>query len=186
MEKKRSGVFHDALSTFGTNAFGAILALISSFCIMPVLDPGESGLITQNQMVGSALYTLLSFSVNSSMIYYVSRCKLKNVVRSIKRVTVILTLVILAVGAGVVLVLRDSYFADTALLYCICAVAYGVFSFVSNVFLAILRGENKFRAYNRINLLQRVLTTLFSLTVFIWPTAAVIVTGSIFILLLSR
>ena len=66
---------------------------------MPVLDPGESGLITQNQMVGSALFTLLSFSVNSSMIYYVSRCKLKNVVRSIKRVSVALTLLIAARGA---------------------------------------------------------------------------------------
>ena len=138
MNKKRGGVLQDALSTFGTNAFGAVLALISSFCIMPVLDPGESGLITQNQMVGSALFTLLSFSVNSSMIYYVSRCKLKNVVRSIKRVSVALTLLIAAVGAVVVLMLRDSYFADTATLYCICAVAYGVFSFVSNVFLAII------------------------------------------------
>ena len=185
MNKKKGGVLQDALSTFGTNAFGAVLALISSFCIMPVLDPGESGLITQNQMVGSALFTLLSFSVNSSMIYYVSRCKLKNVVRSIKRVSVALTLLIAAVGAAVVLVLRDSYFADTATLYCICAVAYGVFSFVSNVFLAILRGENKFRVYNLINLMQRVLTTAFSLTVFIWPTAAVIVSGSIFTLLLS-
>ena len=185
MNKKRGGVLQDALSTFGTNAFGAVLALISSFCIMPVLDPGESGLITQNQMVGSALFTLLSFSVNSSMIYYVSRCKLKNVVRSIKRVSVALTLLIAAVGAVVVLMLRDSYFADTATLYCICAVAYGVFSFVSNVFLAILRGENKFRVYNLINLMQRVLTTAFSLTVFIWPTAAVIVSGSIFTLLLS-
>ena len=185
MNKKRGGVLQDALSTFGTNAFGAVLALISSFCIMPVLDPGESGLITQNQMVGSSLFTLLSFSVNSSMIYYVSRCKLKNVVRSIKRVSVALTLLIAAVGAVVVLMLRDSYFADTATLYCICAVAYGVFSFVSNVFLAILRGENKFRVYNLINLMQRVLTTAFSLTVFIWPTAAVIVSGSIFTLLLS-
>ena len=182
---KKTGVLQDALSTFGTNAFGAVLALISSFCIMPVLDPGESGLITQNQMVGSALFTLLSFSVNSSIIYYVSRCKLKNVVRSIKRVTVVLTVLIALVGVLVVLILRDSYFADTALLYCVCAVAYGVFSFVSNIFLAILRGENKFRTYNLINLMQRVLTTLFSLTVFIWPTAAVIVSGSIFILLLS-
>ena len=103
MNKKKGGVLQDALSTFGTNAFGAVLALISSFCIMPVLDPGESGLITQNQMVGSALFTLLSFSVNSSMIYYVSRCKLKNVVRSIKRVSVALTLLIAAVGTAVVL-----------------------------------------------------------------------------------
>ncbi|HIS79736.1 MAG TPA: polysaccharide biosynthesis C-terminal domain-containing protein [Candidatus Caccousia stercoris] len=182
---KKTGVLQDALSTFGTNAFGAVLALVSSFCIMPVLDPGESGLITQNQIVGSALFTLLSFSVNSSIIYYVSRCKLKNVVRSIKRVTVVLTMLIAVAGVLVVLVLRDSYFADTALLYCVCAVAYGVFSFVSNVFLAILRGENKFRTYNLINLMQRVLTTLFSLTVFLWPTAAVIVSGSIFILLLS-
>ena len=185
MGKKKGGVLQDALSTFGTNAFGAVLALISSFCIMPVLDPGESGLITQNQMVGSALFTLLSFSVNSSMIYFVSRCKLRNVVRAIKRVTVVLTALITAVGALVVFVLRDTYFADTALLYCVCAVAYGVFSFVSNVFLAILRGENKFRVYNMINLMQRVLTTLFALTVFLWPTAAVIVSGSIFILLLS-
>ncbi len=184
-KQRKGGVLQDALSTFGTNAFGAVLALISSFCIMPVLDPGESGLITQNQMVGSALFTLLSFSVNSSMIYYVSRFKLKNVVRSIKRVTVVLTILIAAAGALVVLILRDSYFADTALLYCVCAVAYGVFSFVSNVFLAILRGENKFRVYNMINLMQRVITTLFALTVFLWPTAAVIVSGSIFILLLS-
>lgn len=182
---KNSSVFQDAVNTFGTNAFGAVLALISSFCIMPVLGPAESGLITQNQMVGSALFTLLSFSVNSSIIYFVSRYKLKNVVRSIKRVTVVITLLIAAVGALAVFVLRDSYFADTAPLYCVCAVAYGVFSFVSNVFLAVLRGENKFQQYNQISLLQRVLTTLFALTVFLWPTAKIIVVGSIFILLLS-
>ena len=56
---------------------------------------------------------------------------------------------------------------------------YGLFSFLLNVCLAILRGENKFKMFNTINLLQKVLLTAFMFSMLLWPSAMLLVTSMI-------
>lgn len=180
--KIRSSIVRDALSTFGTTAFGAVMGFISSLVITGVLDPASKGYITQLQYVGTLLVTFLSLSVSSAVIYYTSRYGLKNVKKALTKICVGIVALIIVVGLASVFVLRGSYFADTPMLYSVLAVVYGVFSFLSTVYTCILRGENKFSAYNIITLIQRILTTLFAFSVFFWKTPLVIILSSILIM----
>jgi len=180
--KIRSPIVRDALSTFGTSAFGAVMGFISSLVITGVLDPASKGYITQLQYVGTLLVTFLSLSVSSAVVYYTSRYGLKNVRKALVKICTWIIVLIVVVGFASVFVLRTSYFADTPFLYSTLAVIYGVFTFLSTVFTCILRGENKFSAYNIITLIQRILTTLFAFSVFFWKTPLVIILSSILIM----
>ena len=87
-KKAKSSIVRDALSTFGTNAFGSVMALLSSILVLNVLDPSIKGLITNTQLVGSTLYTLLGFSINSAIVYYVSRYRIERVRKSLTKISV--------------------------------------------------------------------------------------------------
>ncbi|NLG93365.1 MAG: oligosaccharide flippase family protein [Clostridiales bacterium] len=180
--KIRSSIVRDALSTFGTTLFGAVMGFISSLVITGILDPASKGYITQLQYVGTLLVTFLSMSVSSAVIYYTSRYGLKNVKKALTTICIWIIVLIAVVGFVSVFVLRDSYFADTPFLYSVLAVVYGVFSFLSTIYTCVLRGENKFSAYNIITLIQRVLTTVFAFSVFFWKTPMVIILSSILIM----
>ncbi|MCY1714129.1 polysaccharide biosynthesis C-terminal domain-containing protein [Caproiciproducens galactitolivorans] len=180
--KIRSSIVRDALSTFGTTLFGAGMGFISALVITGVLDPASKGYITQLQYVGTLLVTFLSMSVSSAVIYYTSRYGLKNVKKALTTICIWIIVLIAVVGFASVFILRNSYFADTPFLYSVLAVVYGIFSFLSTVYTCILRGENKFSAYNIITLIQRILTTLFAFSVFFWKTPMVIILSSILIM----
>ncbi|TGJ75759.1 lipopolysaccharide biosynthesis protein [Caproiciproducens galactitolivorans] len=180
--KIRSSIVRDALSTFGTTLFGAVMGFVSSLVITGILDPASKGYITQLQYVGTLLVTFLSMSVSSAVIYYTSRYGLKNVRKALTTICIWIIVLIAVVGFASVFILRDSYFADTPFLYSALAVVYGVFSFLSTIYTCVLRGENKFSAYNIITLIQRILTTVFAFSVFFWKTPMVIILSSILIM----
>lgn len=177
-------VVKDSLSTFGTNIANAGMGMIASFMIMGVLDPESKGYITLVQTVAGTLMTILSLSVHSSVIYFVSRYGLKNVRKSLWKISTVVVAVVLLVGLASVFVLRDSYFGGTPFLFCILAIAYAMLSFVSTLFTCILRGENQFGKYNLIIMFQQFLTMLCAFSVFIWKTPLVIILSSLLIMVL--
>ncbi len=174
-EKKiRSSIVRDSLDTFGTNAFGSILNLIAAFMVLNRVNPQIKGLYNTVQLWGGGLSTILWLSVNAAVIYFVSRYKIRNTQAAIKKLTLWISSAIILIGAAVVLALRGSAsFMETPAPYLLAIVVYGVSSFVLNICIAVLRGENKFRSYNMIVLIQRILVTALAVAVFLHPSAAV-------------
>ena len=137
----------DSINTFGTNAIGSLLSIISAFFVLGVLDPDVKGQYNQVQLVGNGLFTLFGFSINAAMIYFVSRFKIKNTKKAITTLTTAMSILIMAAGAAAVLFMKQIFFPGSTAFYCWAAVVYGLFSFLLNVCLAILRGENKFKMF---------------------------------------
>lgn len=179
-EKKiHSSIVRDSLNTFGTNAFGSVLGLIASFMVLNRVNPGVKGLFNTVQLWGGGFSTVLGLSVNAAVIYFVSRYKIENTQAALKKITVCISAAIILIGACVLFALRgSSAFMETPAPYLFAIVIYGVSSFVLNICTAILRGENKFKSYNMIILIQRILVTALAVAVFIHPSAAVWVWGT--------
>lgn len=180
---KAGGIARDSMSTFGTNLIGVVLALISSYVIANALEPDQKGLITLTQLVGSTLVTILSFSLNSAVIFFCSRFKLRNAAKAITKLSAWITAFLVIMGVLVIFVLRDSYFKNTPMIFLVLAITYAVFSFISSITLCILRGENKFTSYNIIILIQKALTTLFSLAIIFWKYPIIIILSNILIMI---
>jgi len=179
-KKVRSSIVRDSLDTFGTNAFGSVLSLIAAFMVLNRVNPQIKGLYNTVQLWGGGFSTLLGLSVNAAVIYFVSRYKFDNTKFAIKKLALWIAVAIALIGSAVVFVLHDSKsFLETPLPYLFAIVIYGVSSFLLNICTAILRGENKFRSYNLINLTQRILVVLLAVAVFIHPSAAVWVWATI-------
>lgn len=178
-KRLHSDIVRDSINTFGTNVIGSLLSIISAFFVLGVLDPAVKGQYNQVQLVGNGLFTLFGFSINAAMIYFVSRYKIKNTKKAIAKLTVAMSALILAAGAVAVLFMKEIFFSGSTAFYCWAAVVYGLFSFLMNVCLAILRGENKFKMFNTINLLQKVLLTAFMFSMLVWPSAMLLVTSMI-------
>ena len=178
-KRLHSDIVRDSINTFGTNVIGSLLSIISAFFVLGVLDPAVKGQYNPVQLVGNGLFTLFGFSINAAMIYFVSRYKIKNTKKAIAKLTVAMSALILAAGAVAVLFMKEIFFSGSTAFYCWAAVVYGLFSFLMNVCLAILRGENKFKMFNTINLLQKVLLTAFMFSMLVWPSAMLLVTSMI-------
>lgn len=178
---QRSSMVRDTLSTFGTNAFGSVMGLIASLVILNKMPPFEKGLYNQVQTWGEGFFTCLGFSLNSAIIYYVARYKFKNTKGAIKKLTLGVGIFLIAVSAATLLVMfhATDFFKETPWEYGLCIVIYSGCSFLFNILTAVLRGENKFKSYNMINLIQRILITVFSALTLIWPSAALLTGASI-------
>ena len=183
---QRSSMVRDTLSTFGTNAFGALLGIVGSLVILNRMDPDVKGLYNQVQIWGEGRFTCIGFSLNSAVIYYVARYKIKNTKAAVKKLTLIVGTLLLVVSAAVVVGLallgnRISWqpFTNTPWPYLGSIVIYAGCSFLLNILMGVLRGENKFKSYNIINLLQKIFSTVFSVLALVWPTAALQVGSSI-------
>lgn len=178
---QQSSMVRDTLSTFGTNAFGSVMGLIASLVILTRLPPFEKGLYNQVQTWGEGFFTCLGFSLNSAIIYYVARYKIKNTAKAIRKLTLGVGLFLIGVSSVVLLALNQgsTFFKETPAPYLACIVLYTACSFLFNVMTGILRGENKFKAYNMINLIQRVLITVFAALTLLYPSAALLVGSAI-------
>ena len=178
---QRSSMVRDTLSTFGTNAFGSVMGLIASLAVLTRLDPFDKGIYNQVQTWGEGFFTCLGFSLNSAIIYYVARYTIKNTSKAIKKLTVGVGIFLVAVSSVVLFLLNgtSTFFKETPSPYLICIVIYTACSFLFNVMTGILRGENKFKSYNMINLLQRILVTVFAVLTLWFPSAALLVGSAI-------
>ena len=172
-KKVRSAVVRDSISTFGTNLFGAFLGLISSFIVLRRVDRVTKGLFNQMQQWGQGVFTILGLSVASAVVYYVARNSIQNAKHAIWKLSAGIVVGMVLVSSVGLFCLRDSsFFVHTPRLFLAAIVIYGVLSFLSNVFLMILRGENKFKSYNLVNLVQRILVTALAVMIFFRPNAA--------------
>lgn len=173
-EKKiRSAVVRDSLDTFGTNLFGAALSLVASFIVLRRVSPDIKGLYNQVQQWGGGLNTVLGLSVASGVVYYVARCTVGNAERAVRRLSLGITAAMALIGAVMLFLLRgSSFFTQTPSQYLFAIVIYGALSFLFNTAMAVLRGENKFKAYNLVNLIQRILVTVLAVLIFLRPDAA--------------
>ncbi|HEX2985704.1 MAG TPA: polysaccharide biosynthesis C-terminal domain-containing protein [Caproiciproducens sp.] len=173
-KKTRSSIVRDSLDTFGTNAIGAAITLISTFLVLNRVDPSIKGLYNTVQLWGGGFASLLGLSINSAVMYFVARYKVQNTRGAIRKLTFWIGGAIVIIGSLLMVLLRNSqFFYQTPVPYLIAIVIYGVSSFILNICLAVLRGENKFRSFNIINLIQRILVFLLAVVVFLRPSAAV-------------
>jgi O-antigen/teichoic acid export membrane protein len=186
MEKKKkdpkikSSIVRDSIDTFGTNVFGIALSLIASLMVLNRVNPGVKGLYNTVQLWGSGLSTILGLSINSAVIYFVSRYKIQNTKESIKKLMILISAAILVIGSALMLILSGSQIFETTPAPYLCAIViYGISSFILNICTAVLRGENKFRSYNMVLLIQKVLVTALAVVVFLKPSAAIWVWGTI-------
>lgn len=109
-KRLHSDIVRDSINTFGTNAIGSLLSIISAFFVLGVLDPDVKGQYNQVQLVGNGLFTLFGFSINAAMIYFVSRFKIKNTKKAITTLTTAMSILIMAAGAAAVLFMKQIFF----------------------------------------------------------------------------
>ena len=180
-KKKRihSDVVRDSINTFGTNAIGAVLMLIASFVVLRKVKPEIRGYYTVVQQWGSGFYTVFSLSIAASFIYFVARYKIKNTKSSILRLSAITFFFILLIGSVILLVLRNSsFFCTTPVDFLVATVVYALCSLVLSVCTCILRGENKFKSFNIVNLAQRILLVVLYFVIAVRPSAGLWIWGT--------
>ena len=169
-KKVRSEVVRDSINTFGTSAIGSVLSMLASFLTMRRVDPGLKAYYLMVQTWGSGFYTILGLSVAAAVTYFVARYTIDNAKRAIRKLTLLLGLGIAVIGSASLVFLRNtSLFRTTAAPFLVAIVVYGLASLLFNICITILRGENKFKWYNMINLTQQILMMLLAVFIFFHP-----------------
>lgn len=168
----RSDIVRDSINTFGTNAIGSVLGIISSLVVLRRVSPEIKGLYNTVQTWGGGFYTIIGLSVAASFIYFVARYKINNTKAAIQKICAGIFAAILLIGSVILLLLRNSsFFSTTPASFLVAIMFYGLSSFLFNICTSILRGENKFKSYNLINLIQRILVTILALVIAFHPSA---------------
>lgn len=179
-KKIRSAVVRDSIDTFGTNLIGSVITILSTLLILKRVDPGIKGSVTKVQQWGEGFFTILGLSVTSAVIYYVAKNSIRNARGAVARLSVGITVGMILIGSAVLFFLRgSSFFASDPPQFLIAIVIYSMLSFLSNICMAVLRGENKFKWYNLVNLLLQILMAALYVVIFLRPDAALWVWGMI-------
>lgn len=177
MSKKKvikSDIVRDSVNTFGTNIIGSVLGLFSTIIILRNVQPSIKGLYNQVQIWGGGFNTVLGLSVSSAVVYYVAKYTTENAAKAIKRLTVYILTAMIIISSAVLFALKDTHtFHTTPAPYFAAIVIYGCLSFLFTICSMVLRGQNKFKSYNMVNLTQRILVTILAVIIFIRPSAAV-------------
>lgn len=180
-KKIRSDVVRDSLNTFGTNAVGALLMLVVNFVVLRKVNPNIRGYYTSVQTWGGGFYTILSLSIAASVIYFVARYKIQNTKGSLLRLTVSIFLGIGVLGALALFLLRRAglfQFDAMPVSFLAATVVYALCSLALSVATGVLRGENKFKSFNVVNLTQRVCLAVLYLAVALKPSAGLWIWGT--------
>lgn len=181
-KKIRSDVVRDSINTFGTNAIGAVLSLIQAFAILQRVTPEVKGAFNIFQTWSSGFLTILSLSITSSVIYFVARYKIHNTRAALFKLIGVIAAAIVVISTVILAVLRNSKSFQAMSQDFFAAIVVNAFlSLILNTCQSILRGENKFKSFNLINLAQKILTTALylyiafrpGLTIWIWVTNAI-------------
>lgn len=176
MKKSRtvhSDIVRDSMNTFGTNVIRAVLGFVSAFVVLRRINPEIKGLFNQVQTWGGGLNTVLGLSVTAAVIYFVARYTVKNAKNAVLKLCAVLAAGMVVIGGAVVLVLRgSSFFSSTPSQYLAAIVVYALLSLILGVCMSVLRGENKFKSYNIVNLTQQILVTALAVAVAVRPSAA--------------
>jgi O-antigen/teichoic acid export membrane protein len=179
MRKIRSDVVRDSINTFSTNAIGAVLTLIQAFAVLRRVDPVVKGNFNAFQTWSSGFSTIICLSITSSVIYFVARYKIQNTRGTIIKLTGIIAAAVVLLSTGVIALLRNTSFFNEMPFDFLAAVVLNAFlSLILNVCIGVLRGENKFKAFNLINLAQRVVVTILYVYIAFRPDATVWIWGT--------
>ncbi|HEX3018142.1 MAG TPA: polysaccharide biosynthesis C-terminal domain-containing protein [Caproicibacter sp.] len=178
----RSDVVRDSINTFGTNAIGVVLLLVSNFAVMRRVGPDIRGYYSAVQTWGGGFYTILSLSVAAAaIVYFVARYKIQNTKKSIVRLTGVVFLIIAVIGSLVLFVLRRSSlfgFGTMPVSYLAAIMVYALCSLILSACLSVLRGENKFKSFNIVNLIQKILNALLYFFIAVFPSADIWIWGT--------
>lgn len=175
MKKSRihSDIVRDSMNTFGTNVIRAVLGFVAAFVVLRRVNPEIKGLYNQVQQWGGGFNTIFGLSVTAAVIYFVARYTIKNTKNAILKLCAVLFGAMLLIGSAVVFVLRgSSFFKNTPGQFLAAIVVYSVLSLILGVCTSILRGENKFRSYNIVNLTQQILVTVLAVVIAFRPSAS--------------
>lgn len=180
-KKIHSDVVRDSVNTFGTNAIGAVLTLIQAFAVLRSVDPKIKGAFNIFQTWSSGFLTIISLSITSSVIYFVARYKTQNTRAALYKLVGIIAAVLVVLSTAVLAMLRNKSFEAMSFDFLAAIVVNALLSLILNTCQGILRGENKFKAFNLINLAQKIVTTMLylyiafrpGLTIWIWVTNAI-------------
>lgn len=176
-----SDVVRDSINTFGTNAIGAVLVLISNFIVLRRANPEIKGYYTAVQTWGGGFCTILSLSIASSIIYFVARYKIQNTKTSVMRLTGTIFVVITVLGTLILFALRKAalfQFDTMPVSYLVAIMAYALCSLLLSVCLGVLRGENKFKSFNIVNLVQKIFNFLLYVVIAFRPSAGIWIWGT--------
>ena len=178
-KKIHSDVVRDSVNTFGTNAIGAVLTLVQAFAVMRRVDPQVKGVFNAFQNWSSGFLTIISLSVTSSIIYFVARYKIQNTRASLVKLVGIIAAAVVVISTIILAVLRNSaFFSGMPFDYLAAIIVNAFLCLILNACVGVLRGENKFRAFNLINLAQRIVTTALYLYVAFRPDATIWIWGT--------
>lgn len=184
MRKKkriRSDVVRDSVNTFGTNAIGAVLVLIANFITMQRVNPTIKGYYNAMQMWGGGFNTIFGLSIASAVVYFVARHTIGNAERAVKRVTTRVFLLIAVAGTLILIgtrALSMFHFDEMPVDFLVAIVVYALASLVFSVCTCVLRGENKFKSFNIVNLTQNIANTLLYIYIAARPSAVVWIWGT--------
>ncbi len=178
-KKLSSDVVRDSVNTFGTNAVGAVLTLIQTFAVMRRVNLQVKGNYNAFQTWSSGFLTILGLSITSSVIYFVARYKIQNTRAALTKVTGGVFAAILVVSGVILVALRNSsFFRDMPVNFLVAMVVNALLCLILNVFVGVLRGENKFKSFNIINLVQRIVTMVLALYIAFRPSATIWIWGT--------
>jgi O-antigen/teichoic acid export membrane protein len=183
-KKIRSDVMRDSVNTFGTNAVISVLSLVQIFIQMRWINPAVKGDNTSFTNWGSGFLTVLSLSITSSVVYFIARYTMRNTRAALAKITGGVFALILVVSTAVLVLLRSRSlfeFQKMPVNFIVAIVVNALLCLVLNVFVGVLRGENKFKSFNIINLVQKIVMIVLviyiacrpSTTVWIWGTNAI-------------
>lgn len=168
----RSDIVRDSFHTFGTNAAGTVLGLVSSFFVLRGVNPQVKGYFNEVQYWGGVFNTILGLSITSAAIYFVARYKTENAKGALKRFLAAAFALIAVGGTGILVFLRNSrIFRTTPVSYLAAIMVYALLSLLQNVSIGVLRGQNKFRMFNILTLTQSALTTVLAVLIAFRPSA---------------
>lgn len=91
-EKNNRVIVRDSLNTFGTTVLNTSIQIMATFIVLRRVEPEISGLNGQAQLWGSGLCTILSLSITSAIIYFVSKYKIQKVRRAIRKLTLLISI----------------------------------------------------------------------------------------------
>lgn len=174
-----SDVVRDSVNTFGTNAIGAVLTLIQTFAVLRRVNPQVKGSYNAFQTWSSGFLTIIGLSITSSVIYFVARYKIQNTRAALIKVTGWVFAAILVISGAILIALRNSsFFRDMPVNFLVAMIVNALLCLILNIFVGVLRGENKFKSFNIINLAQRIVTTALALYIAFRPSAPIWIWGT--------
>lgn len=178
-KKLSSDIMRDSVNTFGTNAVGAVLTLIQTFAVLRRVNLQVKGNYNAFQNWSSGFLTILGLSITSSVVYFVARYKIQNTRAALVKVTGGVFAAILVISGVILAALRNSsFFQNMPINFLVAMAVNALLCLVLNVFISVLRGENKFKSFNIINLAQRIITTALALYIAFHPSVPIWIWGT--------